>query len=201
MMQQGLTPGVQHGKEADLGTQMLGIGGDGSQGLGRGPEENAIDHPLVLVSDSGNLFRHGEDDVKVLGLEDLGKTILNPVSASQRLALWAVPITAAVVEDALMATRIAPLDMTAESGGPAHLDSCHDAPLAQRQRSIMLLTIGCAVAAEDIRHFQFRTLHLRSVATPQGQRKQVERAGGGAHFAGGDAQIAGRGRQAAMAEQ
>ena len=34
-----------------------------------------------------------------------------------------------------------------------------------------------------------------------GMREQVERTGGGTHFAGGDPQVSGRGRQAAVAEQ
>ena len=35
MMVQVLPPGVQHGDEPDLGAEMLGIGGDGAQRLGR----------------------------------------------------------------------------------------------------------------------------------------------------------------------
>ncbi len=44
-------PGVEHGGEADLGTEMLGIGGDGTQGLGGGFEQQVIDHGLVLIGD------------------------------------------------------------------------------------------------------------------------------------------------------
>ena len=65
MKQQVLPPTVKHGEETDLGSQMLGVGRDGSSGFGRGPEENAVDHLLVLVGDRGNLFRHGEDDMEV----------------------------------------------------------------------------------------------------------------------------------------
>ena len=49
--------------------------------------------------------------------------------------------------------------MAAESGGAAHLDRGHDAPLRGRERSTMLLTIGFAVAAEDVRHFELRAIH------------------------------------------
>jgi hypothetical protein len=69
------------------------------------------------------------------------------------LTFIAVSITAAVVADALVAASIALLDMTAEGGGAAHFDSCHDAPLGHRQRRVMRFTKGCAIAAEDIRHF------------------------------------------------
>ena len=43
MVTQGLTPTVQHRNEADPGTEMSGIGGDDPQGLGGGPEQDAID--------------------------------------------------------------------------------------------------------------------------------------------------------------
>ena len=58
-----------------------------------------------------------------------------------------------------MAALVALLEMAAESGGAAHLDGRHDAPLRRGHRRAMLLSIGFAVAAEDIRHFEFRALH------------------------------------------
>ncbi len=45
MMQQVLSPGVQDGEEADLGAQVLGIGGDGAQGFGAGVKEQVVDEP------------------------------------------------------------------------------------------------------------------------------------------------------------
>ena len=69
MKQQALSPTVKHGEEADLGAQMFGIGGNGAQGFRCGPEEKVVPHFFVLVSDGGNLFRQGEDDVKVFGIE------------------------------------------------------------------------------------------------------------------------------------
>jgi hypothetical protein len=37
-----LPPGVEDGQEADLGPEVLGIGGDLLQGLGGGAEEKAV---------------------------------------------------------------------------------------------------------------------------------------------------------------
>ena len=48
------------------------------QGFGRGAEENAVDHVLVLIGDRGNLFRHGEDDVEVLAVEKFGLAVFDP---------------------------------------------------------------------------------------------------------------------------
>ena len=75
-MLQGLAPGVQHANKADVGTQMLGIGGDGTQGLGGGPEQDVVDDSLVLKSDRGDLMRQGEDDVKVLDRQQLAQIVL-----------------------------------------------------------------------------------------------------------------------------
>ena len=53
-----VSPGVQHGEEADLRAQMLRVGGDGAQRLRRRPEQDVVDHGLVLERDDGDLVRH-----------------------------------------------------------------------------------------------------------------------------------------------
>ena len=40
--------------DADAGAEMLGIGGDRERGLGRGLEQQIVDHGLVLVGDVGD---------------------------------------------------------------------------------------------------------------------------------------------------
>src|SRR5215467_1552778 len=58
-------PAVQDRKEADLCPQVLRVSRDRLQGFRRGLEENVIDHLLVLIGNRGDLFRHGEDDMKI----------------------------------------------------------------------------------------------------------------------------------------
>src|SRR6267154_4335081 len=75
----------------------------------------------------------------------------------------------------------------------------------------MLLTIGFAVAAEDVRHFQLRAIHRAGWLEVLGRcgldlqrnraRQQIQWARCGAHFAGSDAEIFCCGSQAAMAEE
>ena len=86
----------EHGKETDLGPQMLGVGRDGLQGFGRGLEEDAVDHLLVLVGDRGDLFRHGEDHMEIGHVEKFGLPVLDPLRPSQTLAFGAVSISAAI---------------------------------------------------------------------------------------------------------
>ena len=51
MVGQRRAPGVQHRGHADAGAEVLGIGGDRAQRLGRGREQDVVDHGLVLIGD------------------------------------------------------------------------------------------------------------------------------------------------------
>src|SRR3981081_4401823 len=159
MKQQVLSPTMEYGEEADLSSQMFGIGSDGGQGLGRGTKQNAVDDLFILVSDGSDLFGDGEDDMKIVSRENFGRSFLDPLSTRERLALGAGAVAAAAVTRPLITTAVAAFEMTAESCGATHLDRGHDASLGRRERPIMLLTIGFAVAAEDVRPFQLRAIH------------------------------------------
>ena len=65
MMRHGRAPGVEHGGDADAGAEMLWVGGDGDQGLGRDLEQQIVDHRLVLVGDVGDGCRQREHQVIV----------------------------------------------------------------------------------------------------------------------------------------
>ena len=65
MKGQRLAPSVQDRNEANLGTQMSGIGSDPAQGLGSRPEKDGVDGLLVLVGDGLELGRQCEDDVEI----------------------------------------------------------------------------------------------------------------------------------------
>ena len=77
MMGQRRSPGVEHGGQADAGAEMLGVAGDGDQGLGGGLEQDAIDRRLVVVGDVGDRHRQGEDHM-IVGNPELGITYLMP---------------------------------------------------------------------------------------------------------------------------
>src|ERR1700674_2911512 len=106
MVKQVLAPTMEHGEEANLSTQVFGIGCDGAQGLGGGAEQNAVDRFFVLVGDRGNLFRQRKNHVKVLGVEDFGATLFQPFRAGERLAFRTVSVRAGVVSVALMTAPV-----------------------------------------------------------------------------------------------
>jgi hypothetical protein len=78
MKKQVLSPAVEYGKEADLGSQMSGIGSDGEQGFGRGSKQDAVNDLFVLVSEGSDLFGNGEDDMEIVGRENFGCSPLDP---------------------------------------------------------------------------------------------------------------------------
>jgi hypothetical protein len=122
MKKQVVSPTMEYGEEADLSSQMFGIGCDGGQGLGHGSKQNVVDDLFVLVSDGSDLFGDGEDDMEIVGGEDFGHSLLDPPRTRERLALWAMAVPAAVVARPLVATAVAAFEMTAESCSATHLD-------------------------------------------------------------------------------
>src|SRR5215813_8658491 len=84
-------PGVQNRGDADVGAQMLGIGRDGYQCLGRGLEQEIVDQCLVLVGDVGDGGRQGEDHMAVGHRQEFGLAFGEPLLCGRTLALRAVP--------------------------------------------------------------------------------------------------------------
>src|SRR5258708_19020160 len=85
-------PGVQHRRDADAGSEVLGVGRDPEHRLRRGLEQQIVDHGLVLVGDVANRRRQSEDDVDVgnreqFGLADRKSTRLN---SSHQIISYAV---------------------------------------------------------------------------------------------------------------
>jgi hypothetical protein len=208
VVHQVLAPTVQDRQEADLRPKMGGIGGDGAQRLRRSPEQDVVDHRLVLERDGGDLVRQREDHMEVRHGQQLGPAVLEPLCAGERLALGAVSVTTRVVRDGLMAAAVTPLDVTAERGGAAAFDRAHGTPLCGRQRRTMALAIAITVAAEDIRHFGPLAAH--AVGSSGGDEircrgsdavQRIQWAGCGADLAGGNAQIPRHRGETAMAEQ
>jgi hypothetical protein len=113
---------VEHGGDADAGAEMLGIGGDGEQSLGRRAEQQIVDHRLVLVGNRGDLGRQREHQVEVAHWQQVGLAGGEPVLRRCALALGAVAVAARIVGDPAVAAILAALDMTTERGRAALLD-------------------------------------------------------------------------------
>jgi hypothetical protein len=131
MVKQILTPGVKNGKETDCGAEMLRIGSNGLERFGGSPEENAVNGSFVFESDVGDLFGHGKDDMKILGLQNLGLPVFDPFGAGQGLAFWTVAVRTRVEPNALLTAPVTHFEVTAESGRAACFNRGHDAALCR----------------------------------------------------------------------
>src|SRR5277367_5446576 len=94
-----LTPAMKHGKEADFRAQMSGIAGNGEQGFGSGAEQQVVDDFLVVEGDGRDGLREREDQVAVLGGQQLGLALLEPLFPRRALALGAMTVAAGAVAD------------------------------------------------------------------------------------------------------
>ena len=63
---------MQDGGDADLGTQVLRVSGNGQHGVRGGLEQEIVDHGLVLVGDGSDLGGQREDNVEIGDLQQLG---------------------------------------------------------------------------------------------------------------------------------
>jgi hypothetical protein len=104
--------------------------------------------------------------MEILGVEELGLTILDPLGPCQGLAFWAMAVAAGVVGNALVLALIALFQVAAEAGGPTQFDGTHDAALGRGERSCMLFTIGFAITTQHVGDFQPGTVH-----GPEGTQK------------------------------
>ena len=169
---------MEHGGGADAGAEVLGIGGDREQRLGRRAEQQVVDDRLVLIGDRGDLGRQREDDVEIADRQQIGLAGGEPIRRRRALTLWAMAIAARVVSDAAVAAILAALDMPAERGRAALLDRRHDLELAQAHMpGIGPAPVG-PMAMKDVCDLQPRAAHGRP-ATPRvaASRRSMVRAG------------------------
>ena len=119
MMLQSLVPGMEHTEEADLGSKVPGIAGNLQQGFGAGAKQQVVDQSFVLQCERSEFPRQREDDVHVVGGQQLSFPRLEPVQACIALTLGTVPVTARVVRDGRMSAVRALIAMSTQRGGAA----------------------------------------------------------------------------------
>lgn len=120
-----LAPSMKDRKKPDLRTEVLGVGSDSPQSLCSCAEHNIVHGAGILECDRCDLVGYGESNVKILRIEKLGLSGLDPFCARERLALGAVARAAAIVGDPPLSAVIALLDMATERGRSAALDRRH----------------------------------------------------------------------------
>ena len=77
---------MQDERGTDLCSEMLRIGGDGVQCLGRDIEQQAVDDGLVVIRNRADGGRECKDHVVVLDGQEIGLTCFEPPARSASLA-------------------------------------------------------------------------------------------------------------------
>ena len=144
----------------------FGIGGDGQHRLGRRPEQQIIDHRLVLPGDVGDLGGQREHDVEVADRQQVGLARRQPVARGGALALGAVPVAAGVVGDPPVPAVLAGLDVTAQRCGAAVLDRRHHLELDEAQVPGMGSPVAGPGSAEDVGDLERGAHRLSRAALP-----------------------------------
>ena len=91
MAKQVLTPCMQDGEESDLGAEAFGIGSHFEQGLGTGREQQIEKWFGRSERQWVQFVGQGEDNVKVVGVEQVALLGFEPSPAGPRLALGTAP--------------------------------------------------------------------------------------------------------------
>jgi hypothetical protein len=99
---EGLSPGVQNGKESQLGAEMLRIGGNLKHGLSASAEEQIVEQPWMALTERVQLVGQGKDDVEVGYAEQILFAPYEPALPRLCLALGTVPVATGVIGDGLV---------------------------------------------------------------------------------------------------
>src|SRR5277367_5325156 len=109
---------------------------------------------LVAQREWRQLFRYGEDDMRVGHRQQACGLFHEPAVAGRGLTLGTVPVAAGVVSDSLIAAAIAPFKVGAEGRRSASADIAQHLPLLVRESMAPALKELVLVSVEDIGHFE-----------------------------------------------
>jgi hypothetical protein len=71
MQSEVLSPGVENAEEADLSSEVLGVGRNFEHGLSTGAEEQIVEQPRIALTERVQLVGQGKDDVEVGHVEQI----------------------------------------------------------------------------------------------------------------------------------
>jgi hypothetical protein len=178
MKMQVLTPGVQHGEEADGSTEVPGIGGDGEQSFRSSLKQDVIDLSRVLKRQATYLLREREHDVEVRNRQQFRLPIGQPLGAGRGQTLGATAIATRVEYFDAMSAPVALIEMTTQYHGPAVTNVSKRFPLLARQHRVPASQEIVLMSAEDIGQFQPMWFHRwteRRSRSNESSGLQVER--------------------------
>ena len=164
-------------------------------------EEDPVDDFFVVEGKGGDLLGEGEDHMEVLGGQQFGSAIFQPMLARRSLTLGAGAVAARAIPNVGELAVVAPFDGAAQERRTAGFDGLHQAVLMQGQG--MRLPVRRAILSKDVGQLQS---WLRQGLRPEFAFaavaiQVVERADGGGHGVRAHLGVTRGGLDAAVAEQ
>ena len=159
VLQQVLTPGMQDGEEADLGAKCFGSAAISSSVA---EQDETAGHKAALVRRAPARFNscgRAEDDMKVRR-RDFLLARGQPTLARLCLTLRAMPVTAGVIRDGLIAASRTGVEMTAQSCRAAVLDGTKNFQLLKAEARPVSVEKAVALCANDVSHLQGGLAHF-----------------------------------------
>ena len=144
-----LIPGVEDAGNPEFTAE--GVVGKAEQGFGDRAEKDIEDDFFIAEGQGVEFVGQREDGMEIRDGQKFGLARGQPLRFGERLAFGAMAVSAGVVRVARKATGVALLDMTAQRGGAAGLNSPHDFKMRGRQTGVP--AIRFAVEAKDIGQF------------------------------------------------
>jgi len=162
MMNEGLAPGVEDGKEAEASTEVARVLGDLLKRVGRGAQQEVVDDLWILERQRRKGLWQGEDHVGVGHSQHLGLARFEPAGLGAALTLRAVAVATRVVGDRLLPAGVALVDMTTQPRRTAGQDPVNDRTLLPVPVGHSpVREMGLEVPLEDLRDLVPRSLgHL-----------------------------------------
>ena len=155
MVQQILTPGVEHARESR--SRRRDASGPRRpraawpRSRGRAGRRSTC---FVLQREPREVVRQREDHMVIADRQELFLPRGDPLVARVRQALRAVPIPTRVVRDGAMVALGATIEMAAQGGGAATRESAEHSPVLPRQPGPVCLDEAIAVLSDDVGHLE-----------------------------------------------
>lgn len=151
---------MEHRKETDLGSEMLGVEGNLQKSFGAGPEQQIVEELLVLQHEWTELVRQGEHYVEVADGEQFFLASCEPAPTSRDLTLGAVPIATGVENDGTMGTTGTLKAMSTQDRGTAVGDSTEHFLVRPVNPAAVIGEESFALRPYNVGHLQVWPIHF-----------------------------------------
>jgi hypothetical protein len=149
---EGTGPGVQPTEAPDQPTDIMRLGRELDERLGRGAKQAVVPVLLMPPDELPQLLRHGAAHVKVRHRQEFPPARCQPGFGVEALTLGATAVAAGVVDVVFLATAIALSQLPPHRFSPAGEESLDGPAMARQQVLPKPVQVLMPIAPEDVRH-------------------------------------------------